>query len=109
MLILVMVIVLIFFLSMRPTHQVLVQAKKRELEPVQRQLNQACRDLMRRLEGNQDPGELDARINALTVYEGRLLAARTWPYNTAMLRTLFFSVFIPLGSIAARLAVEIFR
>jgi hypothetical protein len=29
--------------------------------------------------------------------------ARTWPYNTATLRTLFFSVFIPLGSVAIKL------
>ena len=36
-------------------------------------------------------------ISALIAYEERLQAARTWPYNTAMLRTLFFSIIVPAG------------
>jgi MFS family permease len=99
---------LIFFLSMRPTHRVLANEKKHKLEPLQARINSTCRDLVLRLNQNQDSGDLPAEINALIAYEQRLLVARTWPYNVAMLRTLFFSVFIPLGSILARLAIDIF-
>lgn len=106
-LLLVLATVLIFFLSMRPTHQVLVVEKKRELEPVQEHIGRVSRALIRRLDQNKDPGELAASINALVAYEHRLQTARTWPYNTAMLRTLFFSIFIPLGTVLGRLAIEI--
>ena len=98
---------LIFFLSMRPTHQLLANEKKNELRPIQARINRTCRELVVRLNQNQDSGELPAEINALIAYEQRLHVARTWPYNVAMLRTLFFSVFIPIGSILARLAVDI--
>jgi hypothetical protein len=103
----VLFIVSIFFLAMRPTHKVLLAEKKRRLEPVQRHINLACQDLVQRLDQSQDPGNLPGEINALIIYEQRLLTARTWPYNTSMLRTLFFSILIPLGSILARLAVDI--
>lgn len=99
---------LIFFLSMRPTHRLLSAEKKRELIPVQARINSACRELIKYQDQRQDSGQLPAEINALVAYEQRLLAARTWPYNVIMLRTLFFSVFIPLGSILVRLAVDIF-
>ncbi len=104
---LALVTVLIFFLNMRPTHHVLVAEKKREIEPVRQHIKRACRSLVQHLDQNQNPGTLAAEVNALVVYEQRLLAARTWPYNTAMLRTLFFSVFFPLVSVLARLVVEI--
>ncbi len=103
----VLFIILIFFLSMRPTHKVLAAEKKRQLDPVQKHINHACQDLVLRLDQDRDPGGLSSEINALEIYEKRLHAARTWPYNTTMLRTLFFSILIPLGSILARLAVDI--
>jgi hypothetical protein len=34
--------------------------------------------------------------NALIAYEARLRTVSTWPYNTAMLRTIFFSILAPL-------------
>ncbi len=98
---------LIFFLSMRPTHRLLADVKKRELKPVQARINSSCRELVMHQKQGQDSGQLAVEINALVAYEERLLAARTWPYNIIMLRTLFFSVFIPLGSILFRLAVDI--
>jgi hypothetical protein len=105
-LLLVLATMLIFFLNMWPTHQVLAEAKQRELEPLQQHINTACHDLVQQLDQNQDAASLSIEINALVAYENRLLAARTWPYNTTMLRTLFFSVLIPLGSVMARLLVE---
>ncbi len=106
-LLLVIFTVLIFFLNMQPTHRVLADTKKRELTPVQQRIQEACRELLQRLEQKETAGDLAAEVNALVTYEQRLLAARTWPYNTAMLRTLFFSVLIPLGSVLARLMVEV--
>jgi hypothetical protein len=85
----------------------LVAAKNRELEPVQQHIKRACRSLVERLDQGENSGTLAAEINALVVYEQRLQAARTWPYNTTMLRTLFFSVFIPLVTVLARLVAEI--
>jgi hypothetical protein len=35
-------------------------------------------------------------FTALAAYEARLRAAPTWPYNTAMLRTLGLTIFVPL-------------
>jgi len=77
------------------------------LRPVQAQLRRAGRELIERLEQGQDAADLPTRINALALYEARLQAARTWPYNTATLRTLFFSVFIPLFTVLGRLLVEV--
>ena len=50
-------------------------------------------------------GTLGAEINALVAYETRLQAASTWPYDTAMLRTLFFSVIFPAVAALALNAV----
>jgi hypothetical protein len=100
-------IVLIFFLSMRPTHLILAAEKKQVLEPVTQRINASCRELVQLLEDGRDPGELTGQISALVAYEQRLVAARTWPYNVTILRTLFFSVFIPLVSILARVAVDL--
>lgn len=100
---LVLVVMLIFFLNMRPTHQLLAQEKKDELDSLQKRINNSCRALLEQLDQGQHSDSLSGEINALVAYEDRLVKARTWPYNTATLRTLFFSVFIPLGSVAIKL------
>jgi hypothetical protein len=102
-LILVLVVILIFFLNMRPTHQLLAQAKRKELDSLQQRINNSCRALLERVDQDQDTSTISSEINALVAYEVRLGKARTWPYNTATLRTLFFSVFIPLGSVVIKL------
>lgn len=107
-LVLVLFTMLIFFLSMRPTHQRFAGEKNRELSSIQNHVNRACRELAQCLDQNKKSGELSSQINALVAYEQRLLAARTWPINTSMLRTLLFSVFIPLLSVLARVGIEIF-
>jgi hypothetical protein len=53
-------------------------------------------------------GTLAAEINALAAYEDRLKATSTWPYNTAMLRTLFISVIIPGAAALARVLGDVF-
>ena len=96
-----MVPVLIFFLNMRETHRVLVTEKNRQLETLQQRILLYCRRLMERLDGAESTAGLASEINALVAYEERLRQARTWPYNTAMLRTLFVSVIIPGGAAVA--------
>jgi hypothetical protein len=58
------------------------------------------------LEQGQPTGNLAAEIGARMADKRRLVSARTWPYNTAMLRTLTLSVFIPLATIVARKVAE---
>jgi hypothetical protein len=96
-----------FFLTMRDTHRVLVAAKKRELEAVRHNIQQACRTLMKSIAANERTGTLAAEINALVVYEERIQATRTWPYDTAMLRTLFFSFVIPGGAALGQVVFEL--
>lgn len=97
----------IFFISMRPTHQVLAAEKKRLLDPLTQRINTTCQELVEQLQRGEDPGEIPGLISALAEYEKRLMVARTWPYNVTILRTLFFSVFIPLVSILARFMGDI--
>ena len=96
----------LFFLNMAPTHRVLANAKAKELESVQNQLQYACRELLFQIENGQETDSTPNQINALAVYEKQLKETRTWPYNTAMLRTLFFSVLIPLGTLVGSVIVE---
>jgi hypothetical protein len=104
---LALVPVLVFFLNMRPTHRVLAAEKNRELDVVQASILRACRALLARIEEAENTGTLGTEINALVAYEERLLATSTWPYDTAMLRTLFFSVIIPGGAALARVVGEL--
>ncbi len=104
---LVAIPVVIFFLGMTPVHRVLAAARDREREAVQNQFLRLSRELMQRLQGQQQTGELAADINALAAYDERLQTVPTWPYNTGMLRTLIFSVFIPTATILGKIAVDV--
>ena len=103
---LALVPVVVFFLNMRPTHRVLTAEKKRELTAVQAKILLACRTLLARIDAAEETGSLGADITALVAYEERLKATSTWPYDTAMLRTLFFSVVIPGVAALARIIGE---
>lgn len=98
---------LAFFLNMRDTHRVLAEEKRRQLEAVERSIRLASRTLMKHIDQSERTGSLGADINALVAYEARLKAARTWPYNTSMLRTLFVSVVIPGGAALAQAISEL--
>jgi hypothetical protein len=100
---LVLVAFLVFFLNMRPTHQLLAAEKKQELAAVQSKILRDCRALMARLHAEESTGTLGAEVNALVAYEKRLQATSTWPYDTGMLRTLFFSVILPVVAALARI------
>jgi hypothetical protein len=104
---LALVPVLVFFLNMRPTHRVLAAEKSRELDALERNILRACRTLLERTEAAESTGTLGAEINAMIAFEERLQGTSTWPYDTAMLRTLFFSVIVPGGAALARLVGEL--
>jgi hypothetical protein len=113
--ILVLIPIVIFFMSMRPTHTLLSNEKKRQLERVQRLILENSRELVRRIE-EEDPGErhaetaaLSAELRALAVYEVHIQDARTWPYNIIQLRTLFFSVLIPIITMFAKVIAEFLK
>lgn len=106
---LLLIPILIFFATMQPTHRILAAAKERELKIVQGHFDRSCRELLQALDNRSYARNLSSEITALSVYISRLQAARTWPYNTTMLRTLFFSVLIPVGTALARIIIELMR
>jgi hypothetical protein len=105
--VLALVPILLFFLSMRDTHRVLAAEKQRHMADIEDKILRACHRLLESIEGGEDTSGPAAEINALATYEERVRAARTWPYNTRMLRTLLFSVVIPGATALARLAAEL--
>jgi hypothetical protein len=98
--------VFIFFLNMAPTHRLLQAARDAELRSVDGLIRQTYASLMRELERGESAVDTAQRVNALTAYETRLREARTWPYNTAMLRTVFVSILVPGGTVVGRLVLE---
>jgi len=99
--------VLVFFLNMRPTHRVLSTEKNRQLQAIQALLQSRGSALIDFLEQDKETGSLSSEVEALIAFEQRVKEARTWPYNTPMLRSLFFSVLIPLVTVLARLGIEL--
>lgn len=99
--------ILIFFFNMRDSHRVLAAAKNRELAVVQECLRTAYRTLLERVAAGENTEAIAAQVNALAMYEQRLQAVSTWPYNTAMLRTLFVSVLLPGGAALAKAIGEV--
>ncbi len=103
---LAMVPIVLFFLNMTPTHRVLANAKTMELASVQEKLQESYRNFLDLMNNDLGTDTLPGEISALAIYEKHLKETRTWPYNTAMLRTLFFSVLIPVGTLIGRIIVE---
>lgn len=96
----------IFFANMLPTHRLLARARDRDLRRVDLLIRADCAALLSKAEQGQEVSELSQRLLALTSYESRLLQARTWPYDTAMLRTVFVSILVPGGTVVGRLVLE---
>jgi hypothetical protein len=102
----VALVVTVFFLNMLPTHRVLSRAKEEAMKRARQQIQRAGQEILLRMEADQETGSLAAEISALAAYQQRLDTARTWPYNTAMLRSLFFSVLAPIITMLARMAFD---
>jgi hypothetical protein len=104
-----LIAVLVFFLSMRDTHRVLDTAKDEELQALQLHIADTYRSLADMPIGSPDISALAAKLNLWKEYEKRLKAARTWPYNLRMLRTLGLSVLTPVAlNVAQRLIGMLF-
>jgi hypothetical protein len=104
---LVSIPVVVFFLNMAPTHRLLQSARDFELRRVDGLIREACASMVREVERGEAAAESAPRVSALTAYEERLRQARTWPYNTAMLRTVFFSILVPGGTVIGRLVIDL--
>jgi hypothetical protein len=102
--IIVLAAALAFFLPTSQTHRVLAAAKGEELIRVQQSIVAAYRSLEQLPPESKDLGLLPTKLNLWKEYEGRVKAAKTWPYDLGMLRTFLLSVLTPVGiSFAQRL------
>lgn len=90
--------VLVFFLNMLPTHRVLAEAKKQALKATRSRMFQEQQALHDRLAAGQGDAARVAEVTLLLAYEQRLNDTQTWPYNTTMLRTIFFSALVPIAT-----------
>jgi hypothetical protein len=106
---LIVVPMLVFFLNMVPTHRRLQAARDGELRRVRGLIRRECAELVRTMEAGEEPTATAQRVTALAAYESRLLEARTWPYNTTMLRTVFVSVLIPGATMVGRVLAELLK
>jgi len=106
---LIIVPILVFFLNMAPTHRRLQSARDRELNRVQALIRKECSGMVHLMEQGEESTAAAQRIQALAAYESRLLQARTWPYNTTMLRTVFMSVLIPGGTMIGRILAGLLK
>ena len=105
-LVLTLVPLVLFFLNMRHTHRVLAAEKRRELQKVERHIIQAGRALVQRMDAGASTETLAAEISGLAAYQDRLRSTGTWPYDTAMLRTLVFSMIAPACMAVAKVVVQ---
>jgi hypothetical protein len=96
----------VFFLNMVPTQRVLSKARKRELAEVSEELNVASRRLLQCCKTGEPAGNLGQEVNALASFEQRLREARSWPYNTAILRALVISITVQVAAVLARRLME---
>lgn len=88
--------ILPFFLVMWPTHRTLLGLKMEQLATVERLVGQTSTQLQMLAAGGADTLATATVLQAWLALEHRLKYARTWPYDTEMLRTLYLSVLAPL-------------
>jgi hypothetical protein len=69
-------------------------------------LKQASTSFLQHLVDGRNAGSLAQEISALSVIEQRLQGAQTWPYNMAMLRTLFVSVLVPFFTMLGKFVLD---
>jgi hypothetical protein len=92
---------LAFFLGMYSTHRVLSTTKREQMARAQLRLLAAYDRLQLTAEQTPD-AQAAAEFSAWTAAKQELRKARTWPYNTEMLRTLVVSGLVPLAIGLAR-------
>ena len=103
-----MVIILLFFVNLWRTHVVLARAKQNALSTAQQHISRIYQSLASTAVASADMSATSAEVNTWITLEHRLKLARTWPYNTEMLRTLFISAMVPLLLALVRFALSLF-
>ncbi len=95
--ILVCVTVLIFFLSMQSVHNAMVEAKRNKSALARKHLTIVSHELEDKATSGQlkGIGELSSAVAAWAAYEKRVQEARTWPFDTRVIRRLFASILAP--------------
>jgi hypothetical protein len=97
----------IFFLNMSPTHRILTDAKKQELETVQQYIPILAHSLLDQDdEQRADVALVSARVEALLAYETRVQQVRTWPYDVSALRALFASFLVPILTVLVQVVLR---
>jgi len=96
------VAILVFFLNMRDTHRVLADTKERELNLAQGRISQAYQALKHKAHDGEAAQAIAGEMNVWIACKGRLSKARTWPYNTEIIRNLLISTLMPMGVAALR-------
>jgi hypothetical protein len=91
--------VLVFFLNMKSTHDIMLEAKKRELNRVTAGLTAASQALGQAAArgGAEDLGRLPDVIATWLAYEERVKMVPEWPYTAEIRRSLLVSTFLPAG------------
>lgn len=89
--------VLVFFLNMKSTHDIMLGAKKRELERVSDGLTAVSQALGRPAAKGEaeDLGRLPDLVAAWPAYEERVKTVAEWPYTAEIRRSLLASTFLP--------------
>jgi hypothetical protein len=100
--------VLAFFLGMYSTHRLLSVTKREQMALTQRWLSAAYDRLQDAAAEALDTQAAATELTAWTAAKQELRTARTWPYNTEMLRTLVVTGLVPLAVGLARVAAAWF-
>jgi hypothetical protein len=95
--ILTVVPVLVFFLNMKSTHDIMVEAKRRERKTVSDRLAAASQALIQRAAKGEteELGDLPDLIATWLAYEERVKAVPEWPYTAEIRRSLLGSSLLP--------------
>jgi len=95
--ILICVTILIFFISMRSTHNAMAGAKKRELDLAREHLTAASRELKNQTVRGQVGGmeRLSSTITSWATYQRLVKEVPTWPFNAGIIRRLLASIIVP--------------
>jgi hypothetical protein len=89
--------VLVFFLTMRSTHRVIVEAKEKKLRLVRHNLSVMFQQL-------QEQGEI-GQVNIWLAYEKRIQEAHEWPFTVGIIRNLLVSTLLPTAIFIGRMLV----
>jgi hypothetical protein len=103
--------ILVFFLTLMSTHNLMADAKNRELELVRRGLADVFQELrdQRTKHHPADKQSLSQDIANWLAYEKRVEQAPEWPYSANTLRNLLMSTLVPVAAWVAQVVVELVR